>query len=189
MEDLQKIMNTDFHMPLRNLVRDLFVFSSFTGMAYADVKKLTVNELATTDDGRQWIIAARKKTGTVSRIRLLDTPLKIIEKHIDNRTDDRLFHVPVYGTVDHNLKRIDKICGINRQMTFHMARHTFATAVCLSQGVPIETVSKMLGHRDIQTTQIYATVSTQKISSDMEKLSKRIAGRFCLAKNLKIKKI
>ena len=179
-EELKKIMNTDFHLPTRNLVRDLFVFSSFTGLAYADIKKLTVNELSTTDDGKHWIVTARKKTGTVSRIRLLDIPLKIIEKYKNDRTDDRIFCVPGYTTVDINLKRIDEICEINKGLTFHIARHTFAAQVCLSQGVPIETVSKMLGHRDIHTTQIYATVSTQKISSDIAKLSNRIDGKFSL---------
>jgi integrase len=180
-DELQKIMDTGFYSPMRNLVRDLFVFSSFTGLAYADIKKLTVRELVTTNDGRQWIITARKKTGTVSRIRLLDIPLQIIEKYRKDRIGETLFPVPGYTTVDVNLKRIDEICGIGRKLTFHMARHTFASQVCLSQGVPIETVSRMLGHKDIHTTQIYAAVSTGKISSDMAKLSRRIAGRFRLA--------
>ena len=185
-EELQKMMKTDFHIPTRNLIRDLFVFSSFTGLAFSDIRKLTVHELVTTDDDRQWIVTARKKTGTVSRIRLLDIPLQIIEKYRDDRTNDRVFHVPGYTTIDINLKRIDEICAINKRLTFHMARHTFAAQVCLSQGVPIETVSRMLGHRDIHTTQIYAAVSTQKISSDMANLSHRLSGKFAFAKHQQI---
>ena len=180
--ELQKIMNTPFHSPTRNLTRDLFVFSAFTGLAYADVKSLTEKELVTTGDDNRWIVTARKKTGTVSRIRLLDIPIRIIEKYREYRTGDRVFPVPGYTTVDINLKRIGEICGIHKKLTFHMARHTFASQVCLSQGVPIETVSRMLGHRDIHTTQIYAAVSTQKISDDMKVLSQKITGKYTLIK-------
>ncbi|KAA6335276.1 Tyrosine recombinase XerC [termite gut metagenome] len=181
-EELKTIMSTDFHTYFRNLTRDMFVFSSFTGMAYADIKKLTVTELVTTDEGNLWIVSARKKTGTVSRIRLLDVAVRIIEKYKNDRTGDKVFPMPEYTTIDINLKRIAEICGIEKNLTFHMGRHTFASQVCLSQGVPIETVSRMLGHRDIHTTQTYATVSMQKINSDMKKLSGRIADKFSLAK-------
>jgi site-specific recombinase XerD len=181
-EELKKIMNTPFHSHTRNLTRDLFVFSAFTGLAYADVKSLTEKELVITYDGNRWIVTARKKTGTVSRIRLLDIPFRIIEKYREYRIGDRIFPVPGYTTVDINLKRIGEICGINKGISFHMARHTFASQVCLSQGVPIETVSRMLGHRDIYTTQIYAAVSTQKISDDMKVLSQRITGKYTLIK-------
>lgn len=181
-EELKAIMSTDFHTYFRNLSRDMFIFSAFTGMAYADIKKLTIEELVTTDDGNLWIVSARKKTGTVSRIRLLDVAVRIIKKYEKDRTNDKVFPMPGYTTVDINLKRIAEICGIERNISFHMGRHSFASQVCLSQGVPIETVSRMLGHRDIHTTQIYATVSTEKINSDMEKLSQRIAGKFSLTK-------
>lgn len=181
-EELQKIMNTGFFSQIRNLTRDLFVFSAFTGLAYADIKRLTEKELVTTDDGNRWIVTARKKTGTVSRIRLLDIPNRIIDKYRDDRIDGKIFRVPGYTTVDINLKRIDEICGINKKLTFHVARHTFASQICLSQGVPIETVSRMLGHKDIHTTQIYAAVSTRKISDDMKLLSQRIAGKYTLIK-------
>lgn len=181
-EELKEIMSTNFHSYFRNLTRDMFIFSAFTGMAYADMKKLTVKELVTTDDGNRWIVSARKKTGTVSRIRLLDVAVRIIEKYEKERTGDKVFPMPKYTTADVNLKRIAEICGIERSVSFHIARHSFASSVCLSQGVPIETVSRMLGHKDIHTTQIYATVSTQKIASDMKSLSQRIAGKFSLAK-------
>lgn len=181
-EELKKIMSTDFHTYFRNLTRDMFIFSAFTGMAYSDIKKLTVKELVTTDDGNLWIVTARKKTGTVSRIRLLDVAVQIIRKYEKERTSDKVFPMPKYTTADINLKRIAEICGIERNVSFHMGRHSFASSVCLSQGVPIETVSRMLGHRDIHTTQIYATVSIQKITNDMKKLSQRLAGKFSFAK-------
>lgn len=183
MEELKKIMSTNFHTHFRNLTRDMFIFSAFTGMAYSDIKKLTVKELVTTGDGNLWIVTARKKTGTVSRIRLLDVAVRIIEKYEKGRTGEKVFPMPGYTTVDINLKRIAEICGIEKNVSFHMGRHSFASSVCLSQGVPIETVSRMLGHRDIHTTQIYATVSMQKINSDMKKLSGRIAGKFSFAKH------
>lgn len=179
-EELQAIMNASFPSYFRNLTRDMFVFAAFTGMAYADIKQLACKDLVTTDDGNLWIVKARKKTGTVSRIRLLDIPVRIIEKYKDERIGDKVFPMPEYTTIDVNLKRIAEICGINRSVSFHQARHSFASQVCLSQGVPIETVSRMLGHKDIHTTQIYATVSTQKISSDMQTLSQRIAGKYSL---------
>lgn len=161
----------------------LIVFYRFTGLAFADIRRLTEKELVTTEDGRQWIVIARKKTGTISRIRLLDIPLQIIEKYKKDRICEKIFSVPGYSTVDINLKRIAEICGINKTLTYHQSRHTFASVVCLSQGVPIETVSRMLGHKDIHTTQIYATVSTQKISADMKQLSERMAGKFSLVKS------
>lgn len=181
-EELKKIMSTDFHSYFRNLTRDMFIFSAFTGMAYSDIKKLTVKELVTADDGNLWIVSARKKTGTVSRIRLLDVAVQIIRKYEKERTGDKIFPLLKYTTADINLKRIAEICGIERNVSFHMGRHSFASSVCLSQGVPIETVSRMLGHRDIHTTQIYATVSKQKINSDMKSLSKRLEGKFSLTK-------
>lgn len=182
-EELQKIMDATFESQNRTFIRDLFVFSSFCGLAFADLRRLTEKELVTTEDGKQWIVIARKKTGTISRVRLLDIPLQIIEKYKKDRICEKIFSVPGYSTVDINLKRIAEICGINKTLTYHQSRHTFASVVCLSQGVPIETVSRMLGHKDIHTTQIYATVSTQKISDDMKNLSERMAGKFSFIKS------
>ena len=116
-EELKKIMSTDFHTYFRNLTRDLFIFSAFTGMAYADIRKLTVKELVTTDDGNLWIISARKKTGTVSRIRLLDVAVRIIGKYEKERMGDKVFPLLKYTTADINLKRIAEICGIERSVS------------------------------------------------------------------------
>ena len=114
MEELKKIMSTNFHTHFRNLTRDMFIFSAFTGMAYADIKKLTVKELVATGDGNRWIVTARKKTGTISRIRLLDVAVRIIEKYEKGRTDEKVLPMPGYTTVDINLKRIAEICGIEK---------------------------------------------------------------------------
>jgi len=118
-EELKKIMSTNFHTHFRNLTRDMFIFSAFTGMAYSDIRKLTVKELVTTDDGNLWIVSARKKTGTVSRIRLLDVAVQIIRKYEKERTGEKVFPLLKYTTADINLKRIAEICGIERSISFH----------------------------------------------------------------------
>jgi integrase len=104
----------------------------------------------------------RQKTGNASNIRLMEIPLSLIEKYRNNRTDGKVFPVPIYQTVLNHLKKIDKQCGLGKNLSYHVARHTFASLITLSEGVPIETVSKMLGHQDITTTQTYAEVSTDK---------------------------
>lgn len=117
-------------------------------MAFADIRRLTEKELITTEDGKQWIVIARKKTGTISRIRLLDIPLKIIEKYKKDRFYERIFNVPGYSTVDINLKYIAEICEINKTLTYHQSFHSFGMTICLTQGVAIEILSKMMGHRN-----------------------------------------
>ena len=179
-EELQKIMNATFDSPKRTLIRDLFIFSSFCGLAFADIRRLTENELVTTEDGKQWIVMARKKTGTISRVRLLDIPLQIIEKYKKDRVCEKIFSVPGYSTVDINLKRIAEICNINKSLTYHQSRHSFGTSICLTQGVPIETLSQMMGHRNIKTTQIYAEITGAKIEEDMQRLSQKIKNKYQL---------
>ena len=173
-------MNATFDSPKRTLIRDLFIFSSFCGLAFADIRRLTENELVTTEDGKQWIVMARKKTGTISRVRLLDIPLQIIEKYKKDRVCEKIFSVPGYSTVDINLKRIAEICNINKSLPYHQSRHSFGTSICLTQGVPIETLSQMMGHRNIKTTQIYAEITGAKIEEDMQRLSQKIKNKYQL---------
>ena len=156
------------------LVRDLFVFSVFTGLAYSDVKNLTADHLQTFFDGNLWIITRRKKTNTESNIRLLDVPKCIIEKYKGLARDGHVFPVPSNGSCNKILKEIGRQCGFKVRLTYHVARHTNATTVLLSHGVPIETVSRLLGHTNIKTTQIYAKITAQKISQDMETLSHKL---------------
>lgn len=156
------------------LVKDLFVFSVFTGLAYSDVKNLTTDNLHTFFDNNLWIITRRKKTNTESNICLLDVPKRIIKKYKGLTRDGRVFPVPSSSNCNKILKEIDKQCGFKVQLTFHVARHNVATTILLSNGIPIETVSRILGHTDIKTTQIYAKITNQKISQYMETLSHKL---------------
>jgi site-specific recombinase XerD len=127
----------------------------------------------------------RQKTGSASNIRLMEIPLSLIEKYRnrnqnDYSTNKKVFPVPIYQTVLNHLKKIDRQCGLGRNLSYHQSRHTFASLITLSEGVPIETVSKMLGHQDITTTQTYAEVSTDKILKDILVLSEKINGKYIL---------
>ena len=179
-EDLEKIMAAEFKNETTAITRDLFVFSTFCGLAYIDVKNLTYDNIVKQEDGSYWIMTYRQKTGSASNIRLMEIPLALIEKYRNKRTDGKVFPVPIYQTVLNHLKKIDKQCGLQRNLSYHMSRHTFASLITLSEGVPIETVSKMLGHQDITTTQTYAEVSTDKILKDILILSEKINGKFIL---------
>lgn len=173
-EELQLLINAKMKNAQYELVRDLFVFSSFCGLSYSDVKNLTKSNLQTSFDGHLWIITRRQKTNTDSSIRLLEVPKRIIEKYKGYSRDNRIFPVPSNSSCNAILKKIAKQCGINKRLTYHVSRHTFSTTVTLSQGVPIETVSRMLGHTNIKTTQIYAKITKEKISQDMEILSHKL---------------
>src|SRR5690606_33395361 len=172
-EELQTIMDKRIAVERLALVRDIFIFSCYTGLAYIDVKQLTSSNIVKGIDGQFWISTHRQKTDTPSKIPLLDTAREIIEKYADHpKSDNEGTLLPVLTNQKMNayLKEIADICGIDKLLTFHCARHTFATTVTLSNGVPIESVSKMLGHRSIKTTQHYAKITDGKISNDMEKL-------------------
>ena len=180
-EELQRLMSTPLSVPRLYLVRDLFLFSCYTGISYGDMCRLTAANLETAEDGTVWIKAAREKTNVEFEIPLLDLPLHIIDKYRDTTSDGKL--LPMYGNSELNkgLKSLATVCGIDRKLTFHMARHTYATEITLSHGVPMETVSRMLGHSRIDTTQIYAQVTDNKIDTDTQSLDERIAERFTVA--------
>jgi site-specific recombinase XerD len=152
----------------------LFVFSCFCGLSYSNVKNLTKDNLKTSFDGHLWIITRRQKTNTDSSIRLLEVLKRIIEKYKGMTRDNKVFPMPSNTTCNKKLKTIAELCGIKSRLTYHVARHSAATTVLLSNGVPIETVSRLLGHTNIKTTQIYAKITAQKISQDMETLSHRL---------------
>ena len=170
-QELNKIMEKEFYAKRLEQVRDIFVFSCFTGLAYIDVKGLTKKHLRTAFDGNIWIMTKRQKTGININVPLMDIPKRIIEKYDDLLPDDKVLPVLSNQKMNAYLKEIGDLCGIDKNLTFHLARHTFATTVTLSKGIPIETVSKMLGHTNIQTTQIYARITNEKISTDMKGLS------------------
>jgi site-specific recombinase XerD len=177
--ELDRINSKVFPTDRLNIVRDIFLFSCYTGLAYADVKKLKRSEIAPGVDGSFWIFTNRQKTDTSSRIPLLPPALGIVDKYKGYPGClDLGFVLPVLSNQKMNayLKEIADCCGITKNLTFHIARHTFATTVTLSNGVPIESVSKMLGHRNLKTTQQYAKVLDRKISDDMQQLKKKLAG-------------
>lgn len=175
--ELEAIINLDSMMPRLELVRDMFVFCCFTGLAYIDVKKLTPNNIVPHIDGSQWIQSARQKTRSKLGIPLLPTALEIIEKYENHpQVKNRECVIPVLSNQKSNsyLKEIADRCGITKNLTTHLARHTFATTVTLSNGVPIETVGKLLGHKNLRTTQHYAKIVNKKVSDDMAVLKEKL---------------
>ena len=173
-EELDRLANKIFAMKRLEVIRDLFLFSCYTGLAYIDLKHLSADMLRRWPDGNLWIDTKRQKTDVPVHVRLLDVPIRLIEKYDGTTEGGLLFPVPSNQKVNSYLKEIASVCGIDKDLTFHMARHTFATTVTLANGVPIETVSKMLGHTNIQTTQIYARVIDTKINNDMELLAGKL---------------
>ena len=173
-EEITLLINGTFKKKSYELIRDLFIFCIFTGLSWTDMANLTEANLQTSFDGHLWLNTNRQKTGVETNIRLLDVAKHIIEKYDGMDKGDKLLPVPCYDNCKNSIKVIAKKCGIEKNVTWHMSRHTYATTVCLSNDVPIETLSKMLGHRSIRTTQIYAKITAEKVSRDMEKLAQRI---------------
>ena len=170
-EEIQKIINKDFKTERLSLVRDIFLFSCFTGLAYIDVKNLTKSHISIGIDGAQWIFTHRQKTETASKIPVLPVTQMIIDKyanHPKSNNEDRLLPILTNQKMNAYLKEIAAVCEIEKELTFHIARHTFVTTVTLTNGVPIESVSKMLGHKNLRTTQHYAKVLDKKVSEDMK---------------------
>ncbi|WP_317619666.1 site-specific integrase [Chryseobacterium sp. D764] len=169
-EKIQAIYEKEFASDRLSQVRDIFLFSCYTGLAYVDVKKLSKSHVNIGIDGYQWIFTHRQKTDTSIRIPLLPLAQELILKYEDHPecvNSDVLFPVLSNQKMNSYLKEIVSVCGINKDLTFYIARHTFATTVTLSNGVPIESVSKMLGHTNIKTTQHYAKILDKKVSEDM----------------------
>jgi integrase len=177
-EELERIISNPIESASQCFIRDLFVFACMTGISHADLKNLTWKNIITEEDGCLWISMSRQKTGVPFNVKLLDIPIRIMEKYKGLAKDGHIFPILGQSRINYVLKSIGKQCGITTPLTFHRARHCFASQVCLSQGVPIETVSRMLGHRDIQTTQRYASVNNEKIGNDMKLLSQKLAGKF-----------
>ncbi|WP_395065822.1 site-specific integrase [Flavobacterium sp.] len=170
-EEIQNIINKDFKTERLSLVRDIFLFSCFTGLAYIDVKNLTKSHISIGIDGEKWIFTHRQKTETASKIPILPITQMIIDKYADHpksNNEDRLLPILTNQKMNAYLKEIAGVCEIEKELTFHIARHTFATTVTLTNGVPIESVSKMLGHKNLRTTQHYAKVLDKKVSEDMK---------------------
>ena len=164
-EELHRIMTTPLHRQPLYHVRDMFLFSCFTGIPYGDMRLLTKDNLCLAEDGIWWIKSARQKTKIEFEIPLLDLPLQILKKYSGTAPGDKLLPMYCNSTLNLYLKEIARICHIDRPLVFHAGRHTYATEITLSHGVPLETVSRMLGHSQIETTQIYAKVTDEKIDA------------------------
>jgi site-specific recombinase XerD len=172
-EEIAAIRNKEFSGKGLNLVRDMFVFICYTGLAYIDIYNLTKEQLSIGIDGSLWIITNRQKTGNASNIPLLPIAEEIIKRYENHplvSNSGKLLPVYTNQKVNEYLKTIAENCGINKKLTFHCARHTFATTVTLANNVSMESVSKMLGHKSIKTTQHYAKILDSKVSKDMENL-------------------
>ncbi len=171
--ELQRIEDLSVSIDRLHMVKDLFIFSCYTGIAYGDIMLLTKDNIVFGLDGNKWIMTKRQKNGNPIKIPILPKAKRLIEKykgHPRTMENNTLFPNLSNQKLNSYLKEIADLCSITKNLTFHMARHTFATTITLSNGVPIETVSKLLGHTKITTTQIYAKVIERKVSDDMQKL-------------------
>ncbi|MEO3404888.1 site-specific integrase [Mucilaginibacter sp. CAU 1740] len=176
-EELETMASKTFVSARLEQVRDIFLFSCYTGLAYIDVQKLKRSEIVKGHDGEQWIFTSRQKTDTPSRIPLMPYALSVIEKYRDHpqcEIEDKLLPILSNQKMNAYLKEIADLCNVNKDLTFHIARHTFATTVTLLNGVPIESVSKMLGHTNIKTTQHYARILDLKVGEDMGVLRRKL---------------
>lgn len=176
-EELVALEEKQITIPRLEQVRDVFVFCCYTGLSYVDVEKLAPKDIQTGLDGELWIMVDRTKTGNPSNIPILPKALAIMKKYKDDPSvlnKGKVLPVISNQRINAYLKEVATICGIEKRLTFHSARHTFATTVTLSNGIPVETVSSMLGHKNFRTTQIYAKVVQEKIGRDMKGLRERL---------------
>lgn len=178
-EEINLLASKDLsRIPRLEVVRDLFLFGVYTGLSYSDIEKLTPNDITYGVDGERWICTPRVKTKRESQIMLLPQAMMVIEKYkecIESKAKGKLLPVKSNQKLNAYLKELADICGITKNLSCHIARHTFATTITLNNGVPMETVSKMLGHSSIRTTQIYSKITKLKISNDMKMLKEKLS--------------
>lgn len=178
-EELERLIEFNSVFDRLNRVRDFFVFSCYTGLAYIDVKKLKKAEIEGNDEMGFWIRTRRQKTGGRANIPLLDIPMSIIRNYCQLEfldADDSILPILSNQKMNAYLKELADLCNIQKQLSYHVARHTFATTVTMMNGVPIETVSKMLGHKNIHSTQHYARIVDKKVGDDMKLLAAKLNG-------------
>ena len=171
-EELYILKNIKLNKSL-NKIRDIFLFACYTGLSYIDLYNLNIKNIQIGDDNLKWIFIKRHKTDIPSNVPILPPALIILNKYKTQNNINGIFPMISNQKTNIALKEIARLCNFNKKLTFHCARHTFATTITLTNGVPIETVSKMLGHNNIKTTQIYARVIDSKISADMMKLRQK----------------
>lgn len=174
-EEITVLLKKEFEIPRLEVVRDIFIFCTFTGLAFTDVQHLTPKHLVYGNNGEYWIRKPREKTDNMCNIPLLDIPLQLIEKyknHPESAMKGVCFPVPSNQRMNSYLKEIADVCGIQKPLTTHLARHSFA-CMTLANKVSIESIAKMLGHNDIRTTKIYAKVLDRTISEEMQTLKQK----------------
>jgi site-specific recombinase XerD len=179
-EELQRIENHKFRIQRLERVRDIFVFVCYTGLSYSDLKEFTGDKVIIGIDGNKWINYKRAKTGVDAKFPLLTPAQKILDKYVNDpecNTTGLLLPVKSNQRLNSYLSEIAELCEIDKHITMHIARHTFASTITLANNIPIETVSKMLGHTDIKTTQLYAKVIDTKIAEDMKMLEKKLKSK------------
>lgn len=180
LEELEKFMNVTVVSKRLCHTRDMFIFATFTGLSYADMCNLSEENIHKGRNGSFWIDINRQKTGIRCNIPLLDIPLQIMEKYKPERNGNKIFKMASPSCVQVNLNKVAKLCGIEKRITYHQSRHNFGTLITLSRGVPLETVSQLMGHKCIRTTQIYAKLTRQKVNEDVKKISDRIGRKYKL---------
>ena len=179
-DELRRMMTTRLRYKRQDYNRDMFLFSCFTGICYADMSTLTYDQLEQDANGDWWISGNRQKTETKYVVKLLPYPLFLLDKYRGLAGNRYLFKLSSLDSIDDSLKNIARECGIDKQLSFHLARHTYATTICLSNGVSLETLSKMLGHKNITTTQIYAKVTHPMIDREVDMLKEKLADKFAV---------
>ena len=179
-EELRLFQTTRLKSAKHDYHRDLFLFSCFTGICYKDMRYLTCEQIIPDTKGHLWIHGNRCKTGGEYMVKFLPAALRLLEKYRGTAPSPLAFDMPSLSSINYSLRRITKQCGISRHITFHCARHTFATTLCLSQGIPLSTVSKMLGHKQITTTQIYAQTTPIMIEDAIDRVESRLGGKFAV---------
>lgn len=179
-DELERIRNKEIILPRLEEVRDVFIFCCYTGYAYKDAESLTPEHIGTGINGRKWIYTSRQKTDNVSNVPLLAPALDIIEKYKEHPScinKNRILPMKSNQKLNAYLKEIADVCGITKPMTMHIARHTFATTVLLSNGVSMEATSKMLGHSSLKTTQIYGKILESRVAAEMDLLSQKLEAK------------
>lgn len=177
MEEVEVLANLELEVTSLRQVRDIFLFSCYTGLAYVDVKKLNRQEIQTGPDGHIWLFIRRQKSGTAAPVPLLPPCLEILERYRAHPLlvgTDYVLPVLSNQKMNAHLKTISKLSGIDKFLTYHLARHTFATSVTLNNNVPIESVMKMMGHKNLKQTQHYAKVLNRKVAEDMNVLRQKM---------------
>ena len=177
-EELNNLEKLQVKIPRLVNIKSLFLFACYTGLSYIEVKNLRVKNIGVEKGDERWIYTTRQKTGTIEDVPLLPKAEKILDNYLrfHSSPNDLIFPTPTNQVMNRYLKELAEVAGIYKNITFHSARHTFATTVTLANGLPLETLQAFLGHASVKTTQIYAQIVRDKASRDFQALKAKISG-------------